>query len=142
MKTTRIIGLLLALGISAFISNASAELPKPGEYKGTLTITKTMNDQEIKDAGPPIILKTVFKATARVDAQGFFRIVYSGDHPSIFGQFESDKLLTGNFTFEGVVLGARTIEFSTFMAQNLFGPNNTQVAAVTDIVTKLKWVTK
>ena len=66
----------------------------------------------------------------------------SGDHDSILGKFESDKLLTDAFTFEAVVLGAWTIDFSTFMAQNLFGPDNTQVAAVTDIVTKLKWVTK
>jgi len=51
----------------------------------------------------------------------------SGDHDSILGKFESDKLLTDAFTFEAVVLGARTIEFSTFMVQNLFGPNNTQV---------------
>ena len=66
----------------------------------------------------------------------------SGDHDSILGKFESDKLLTDAFTFEAVVLGARTIEFSAFIAENVTGPDNTLVAHVTDITTKLKWVRK
>ena len=138
--------MLLALGMGAFLSNASADLPKPGEYKGTLTITKTMSDREFGDAGPAIVIKTVFKASARVDAAGFLRVVYSGDREPIFGRFQdrpdpdSDLLhLAGSYL--DAVLGARTIEFSTSTIGPLAGPED-QVTLTTEIRTKLRRVGK
>jgi hypothetical protein len=94
MKTTATIGLLLALGMGAFISNASAEFPKPGEYKGTLTITKIMGDRNGIVPGPPIIVKTVLKASARLDAEGYLRVVYSGDRGPIFGRLRPSNVFT------------------------------------------------
>lgn len=128
MKTTRIIGLLLALGMCAFLSNASAELPKPGEYKGTLTITKVMGDRNVDDPGPEMTVKTVFKATARVDADGYIRVTYSGDRAPIFGRFVDNAdpnvdLLSSNSGPFDAVLDARKIEFSTATVVGLIAPD-------------------
>lgn len=145
MKTTGIIGLLLALGMGAFLSNASADLPKPGVYKGTLTITKTIGDRNVVDPGPPMVVKTVVKATARVDAEGFIRVTFSGDRDPIFGKLEdfedpNEDALTSSGGVFGALLDSRRIEFFTSTINGLVGPEGQSVSLSTEIITKLRRV--
>jgi len=143
VKTTKTLGLMLALGLGAFLSNSSAELPKPGEYKGTLTITKTMNDR-VSD-GPALNMTTVFKATARVDSSGFIRVFYSGDRDPIFGKLEDRKgtdsdLLETTESFFNALFGARKIEFYQFTGDTLAGPDAQLVEYLYQFTTRLRRV--
>jgi hypothetical protein len=145
VKTTQTLGLLLALGMGAFISNASADLPKPGKYKGTLTITKTMEDRVA--GGPVLTMTTVFKATARVDSSGFIRVFYSGDRDPLFGKLvdrpdpESDLLETTESFFNDL-FGARKIEFYQFGGGTLAGPDAQLVDYLYQFTTRLRRVGK
>ena len=144
MKTTVIIGLLLALGSSSFVSNASADLPTPGLYKGVLTITKTMKNRPLAE-GPPVIVKTVVKASARVDAEGFIRVVYADDREPILGVFtenESDMFFASSGNIP-VSYDARTIEFDgTSTSKDFFTATLDPVAFTIEVTTKLKRVGK
>jgi hypothetical protein len=94
MKAVHTTGLmaLMALGVSAFLPDAVADLPQPGEYKGTLTIVRTIGGRT--EGEPDVVSKTVYKATARVDAEGYVRIAYAGNEDPLFGQLndETDTL--------------------------------------------------
>jgi len=145
MKTTVKIGLLLAPALGAFILNASAELPNPGLYKGTLTITKTMSDRNVAGLEPEMTVKTVFKATARVDADGYIRVTYVGDRAPIFGRFVDNEdpnadLLSSNSGPFDAVLDARKIEFSTATVAGLIAPDGQGVELFTEVITKLRRV--
>jgi hypothetical protein len=144
VKTTETLGLLLALGMCAFISNASAELPKPGEYKGTLTIIKTMKDRSLAE-GPPVIVKTVVRASARVDAEGYIRVVFADDRDPILGVFsENESLFLLSVSSEvPVSIDTRTIVFETpsISREFLTGALDT-VPFTIEFTTKLKRVGK
>lgn len=86
MRVPRTLGwivALLALGLGA-VPSALAELPKAGMYKGTLTIVRTVRGPSQDSV--PLESKVSFKAVARVDAEGYVRIIYTGDRDPIYGK--------------------------------------------------------
>ena len=149
MKTTKILGLLLALGMRAFLSNASAQnapvqLPKPGQYKGTLTVTTTLEDRPLGE-GPTITMKKVVKASAHLDADGFIRIVYADDRKPIVGKFDAvnPTILYAHQNAYLLSFDARTISIITFgVSEFLLMPDEQPVPLNTQVKTQLKWVRK
>lgn len=137
---------LMVLGLSATLPSASAELPKPGEYKGKLTVIRTVNGQSAED--PPLENKTTFKAIARVDASGYVRIIYAGDRDPLFGRLIAagiggSLVLANEFGYTPV--SATTNTLSVLVpgpTETLTGPNAEAVTYTLQYVTKLTRVRK
>lgn len=82
---TRVLPLvLLALGCGAFLPCAQAELPKAGEYRGTLTILQIITGTTGETG---VLSKTTVKASARVYTDGTLRVAFvSETRAPMFGK--------------------------------------------------------
>lgn len=144
MKLSQTTGFVasLALGIGAFLPDAAAELPLPGEYKGTLTIVRTISGRAAGD--PDVVSKTVYKATGRVDGEGYVRIAYVGDQAPLFGQLnDASKTLTLRDELFTAEMFAKRFSFTMpSPPAEILGPFDQSVPLAVNATTKMTRVGK
>jgi hypothetical protein len=139
-KTIGLVGLLFLLGM---VQDATAELPLPGRYKGSLTVLRILFGRTEDEVA--IETETVYQAVARIDADGYIRIVYSGDQPAIFGKLAEnpDRIDVEIGSYTGVEWTARKLNFGIVgNGTTLTGPEGQTVRHAVHYLTKLTRVGK
>src|SRR5262245_16798713 len=91
-RTRGLIAALVVLGVSSALLDAVAELPKAGKYTGTVTVSRVFNGPGVRE---PLLHTLKYKALARVDADGYVRVSFTGGPEPVFGKLvESGSTLS------------------------------------------------
>ena len=145
MKSVQMLVLVAAatVGMNVILPDAAAELPKPGAYKGTLTVVRVTSGRMVGD--PDVTTKQTFQVVARIDSTNYARIAYKGGLEPLLGLFVETagnvQLAVGGEAFPTQVMGSR-LSFSNSVSGNVLGPGDESVLQVIQYTTKLTRVGK
>lgn len=121
----------------ALLPQCVAQLPRAGEYKGTLTSMMARKGPAGKESGTAV--RTVCKASARIAEDGSVRILYTAKRDQIVGKFRK----AGNNILLDLAHGSLGVLSSTDSFQFAVGtphPNPRFQSARIRYVTELKRV--